>query len=67
MRNTSSTNPDVPPFRWSDALLLGHGTMGATHSEFVDLVAALSRAEDRRLPGLLGAFIAHTEEHFSAE
>jgi hemerythrin len=67
MRNTPSTNPDDPPFHWSDALLLGHGAMDATHREFVDLVAALSRAEDGRLAGLLDTFIAHTEEHFSAE
>lgn len=67
MRNTSSTNPDDPSLHWSDAWLLGHDAMDATHREFVDLVSALHDADDALLPGLLEAFIAHAQEHFADE
>lgn len=67
MRNMTSTNPDDSPLRWSDALLVGHAAMDATHREFVELVAAMASAEDQLLPALLDEFVAHTEEHFADE
>lgn len=67
MYSPSSTNPETPLLAWSDALLLGHGAMDAAHREFVDLVAALSQAQEQSLPALFDAFIVHVEEHFAAE
>lgn len=55
------------PFAWSDAFVLGHEPMDATHREFVDLVGALQRAPDERLPALLAQFEAHARRHFAEE
>ncbi len=52
---------------WSDAFVLGHAPMDATHREFVELVGALQREPDERLPALLAEFEAHARRHFADE
>jgi hemerythrin len=52
---------------WTDAFVLGHDPMDATHREFVELVAALQTAPDAQLPALLEAFEAHARRHFGDE
>ncbi|MFM1991822.1 MAG: hypothetical protein RJA99_4779 [Pseudomonadota bacterium] len=55
------------PLDWSDAFVLGHEPMDATHREFVELVAAIRRAPDDALVGLLEAFEVHARRHFGEE
>lgn len=52
---------------WSDALLLGHGPMDATHEEFVQCVAAVQQASDAELPAALDTLAQHLREHFGQE
>jgi hemerythrin-like metal-binding protein len=56
-----------PSLAWSDAFVLGHEPMDATHREFVELVGALQRAPDAALPALLARFEAHARRHFAEE
>lgn len=52
---------------WSDALALDLPLMDNTHREFVDMLAAVERADD---PGLLAAWkalVEHTDQHFAQE
>ena len=53
--------------RWSDAFVLGHEPIDATHREFVELVSELQRAPEAQLPVLLAAFEAHARRHFGDE
>jgi hemerythrin-like metal-binding protein len=55
------------PLAWSDAFVLGHGPIDATHREFVALVGALQSAPDERLGALLDALDAHARRHFGDE
>ncbi len=55
------------PFAWTDAFVLGHEPIDATHREFVELVGALQRAPDERVPALLADFEAHARRHFGDE
>jgi hemerythrin-like metal-binding protein len=57
----------APDFAWSDAFVLGHEPMDATHREFVELVGALRTAPDERLAALLAEFEAHARRHFGEE
>jgi hemerythrin len=58
---------DVKPLAWSDAFVLGHEPMDATHREFVERVNALQTApDDALLDGLL-ALEAHALRHFGDE
>lgn len=52
---------------WSDALNLDLPLMDDTHREFVDLLAAVDRAEDAQLLSTWCALIEHTEQHFGQE
>jgi hemerythrin len=52
---------------WSDAFVLGHEPIDATHREFVALVGAMQAAPDDRLAGLLAEFEAHARRHFGDE
>jgi hemerythrin len=55
------------PLEWTDAFVLGHEPIDATHREFVALVGALQAAPDERLPGLLAELEAHARRHFGDE
>lgn len=55
------------PLAWTDAFVLGHEPIDATHREFVELVGALQRAPDERVPALLADFEAHARRHFGDE
>ncbi len=55
------------PIEWSDRFLLGYPAMDAIHREFVDVVAALQRADDAELPLALAAVAAHAIDHFEQE
>ena len=57
----------VSPIAWSDAFLLGHAAMDATHREFVDCVAALQAAGDDEITQRLADFERHALAHFGAE
>lgn len=52
---------------WSDALALDLPLMDDTHREFVDLLAAVDRAEDAQLLSTWHALVAHTDRHFAQE
>lgn len=52
---------------WSDALNLDLPLMDDTHREFVDLLAAVDRAEDAQLLSTWHALTEHTEQHFGQE
>lgn len=52
---------------WSDALALDLPLMDDTHREFVDLLAAVERAEDAQLLSAWNALVEHTDNHFSLE
>lgn len=64
----SDTRGGVPAtLGWSDAFVLGHEPMDATHREFVELVSAMQSAPDDRLLALIAAFEAHARRHFEEE
>ncbi len=52
---------------WTDALLLDLPLMDDTHREFVDLLAAVDRADDADLVSAWHALVEHTEQHFGQE
>ena len=52
---------------WSDALNLDLPLMDDTHREFVDLLAAVDRAEDAQLLSTWNTLVEHTEQHFGQE
>ena len=52
---------------WSDALALDLPLMDDTHREFVDLLAAVERADDAQLLSAWNALVEHTDNHFSLE
>ncbi len=52
---------------WSDAFVLGHEPMDATHREFVALVRAMQTGPEAGLAGLLADFEAHARRHFEEE
>ena len=53
--------------QWSDALALDLPVMDDTHREFVDLLAAVERAEDDALVQSWQTLVDHTQEHFDRE
>ena len=52
---------------WSDALALDLPLMDDTHREFVDLLAAVERADDAQLLPEWEALVEHTDSHFAME
>ncbi len=52
---------------WSDALHLDLPLMDDTHREFVDLLAAVDRADDTQLASAWHTLVEHTEQHFGQE
>jgi hemerythrin-like metal-binding protein len=52
---------------WSDALDLNLPLMDETHREFVDLLAAVDRAQDAQLLSAWITLVDHTEHHFGQE
>ncbi|MFN4119868.1 hemerythrin domain-containing protein [Acidovorax sp.] len=52
---------------WSDALHLDLPLMDDTHREFVDLLAAVERADDAQLVSAWHSLVEHTEQHFGQE
>ncbi|WP_426306072.1 hemerythrin domain-containing protein [Acidovorax facilis] len=52
---------------WSDALALDLPLMDDTHREFVDLLAAVHRADDAQLLSTWHALVEHTDHHFAQE
>lgn len=52
---------------WSDALALDLPLMDDTHREFVDLLAAVTSADDAGLLPAWQALIDHTDGHFGQE
>lgn len=52
---------------WSDALALDLPVMDDIHHEFVDLLAAVDRADDAALLPAWRALVEHTDHHFSQE
>ena len=58
---------EAPPLAWSDAFVLGHAPIDATHREFVEIVGALQSAADERLSEGLAALEAHARRHFGDE
>lgn len=52
---------------WSDALALHLPLMDDTHREFVDLLAAVDRADDAQLLSTWHALVEHTDHHFAQE
>ena len=52
---------------WSDALALDLPLMDDTHREFVDLLAAVERADDAQLLPEWDALVEHTDSHFAME
>ena len=52
---------------WSQALALDLHQMDATHMEFVELLAAVERADDVQLLPAWRALVEHTEQHFGME
>jgi hemerythrin-like metal-binding protein len=55
------------PLAWTDAFVLGHGPIDATHREFVACVRAVQTAPEAELPDALGALEAHARRHFGDE
>ena len=53
--------------QWSEALWLDLPLMDDTHREFIDLLNQVAEASEADLPGVMDAFIRHTEEHFAQE
>jgi hemerythrin len=58
---------DGPALGWSDAFVLGHEPMDATHREFVALVRAMQTGPEDRLAALLAEFEDHARRHFADE
>lgn len=52
---------------WSQALALELPAMDDTHREFVELLAAVARADDASLQSAWSALTTHTEAHFGQE
>jgi len=52
---------------WSGALALDLPLMDDTHREFVDLLAAVERADDAQLLPAWIALVEHTDHHFAME
>lgn len=53
--------------QWSDALALDLPLMDDTHREFVDLLAAVERADDAALVQAWQTLVDHTQDHFDRE
>ncbi|MBX9610712.1 MAG: hemerythrin [Burkholderiales bacterium] len=53
--------------QWSDALALDLPLMDDTHREFVDLLAAVERADDATLVQAWQTLVDHTQAHFDRE
>jgi hemerythrin-like metal-binding protein len=67
MSETSPARAPEPALGWSDAFVLGHEPMDATHREFVALVRAMQTGPEAALAGLLADFEAHARRHFEEE
>jgi hemerythrin len=52
---------------WQESLVVGDSVMDETHREFVDLLNALSDADESAALSRLDAFLQHTEAHFAQE
>jgi hemerythrin-like metal-binding protein len=57
----------MPTLQWTDALALDLPLMDDTHREFVDLLAAVERADDANVLAAWHALVDHTEQHFGQE
>ena len=57
----------MPTLQWTDALALDLPLMDDTHREFVDLLAAVERADDAGVLAAWHALVDHTEQHFGQE
>jgi hemerythrin len=64
---SDASHAPEPALGWSDAFVLGHEPMDATHREFVALVRAMQTGPDEALTGLLADFEAHARRHFEEE
>ena len=53
--------------QWSDAMLLGHAPIDATHEEFVEVVTALANCTQHTALACLQAVEAHVLSHFAIE
>ncbi|MEX3785734.1 bacteriohemerythrin [Paraburkholderia sp. BR14374] len=58
---------DTKTLQWSDAMLLGHGPIDATHKEFVIVVTELQQCTDATAVACLAALEQHLDSHFSME
>ncbi len=67
MSDASLAHTSEPALGWSDAFVLGHEPMDATHREFVALVRAMQTGPEAALAGLLADFEAHARRHFEEE
>jgi len=67
MSHGLDTVAPATPLVWSDAFVLGHGPIDATHREFVDCVRAIQLATDEGLLDALVAFEDHARRHFTEE
>jgi hemerythrin len=67
MSDASLAHTSEPALGWSDAFVLGHEPMDATHREFVALVRAMQTCPEAALAGLLADFEAHARRHFEEE
>ncbi|MCX7229417.1 MAG: hemerythrin domain-containing protein [Burkholderiales bacterium] len=67
MSDASPARAPEPALGWSDAFVLGHEPMDATHREFVALVQAMQTAPEAGLAELLADFEAHARRHFEEE
>ena len=67
MSDASPARTPEPALGWSDAFVLGHEPMDATHREFVALVRAMQTGPEAGLAGLLADFEAHARRHFEEE
>ena len=63
--NVSATA--APRFEWSDAMLVGHGAIDASHHEFVDVVGALEQCTTTTAASCLVAVQEHLLSHFEVE
>ena len=52
---------------WSDALALDLPLMDDIHHEFIDLLAAVNRADDASVQSAWSALVEHTDHHFAQE
>jgi hemerythrin-like metal-binding protein len=64
---SDASHAPEPALDWSDAFVLGHEPMDATHREFVALVRAMQTGPEEGLAGLLADFEAHARRHFEEE